>query len=121
MVVGVFVRHSHPAGYGSTSPWKGEHGHRAHGYSVILVECETDDELAAVKQKLAWPGLPEPLGHKWDWYGGAMDHVATLEGNPPDSEVHVTMPFNEQGRGRRISVGDNRFVGVYKAAEILEC
>lgn len=120
-MIGVFLRHSHPAGSGYETIWAGEYGHRAHGYSLIYVECDTDEELAAVKAKLASEGLPEPLGHAWPWYGGQMDHVGTIKATYPDSEAAVELPWKGYGDHlERVSVGDNRFVGVYDVSEILE-
>jgi hypothetical protein len=126
-MIAVFARNEHPPGYG-LAPWPSDqtpaYAHpvrRAHGYSVLLVEVADDEELKAVTDKLLLDGLPEEkaLNHPWPWYGGHFDHVATV--HAPDGGARVIYPTAKDSYvgDVRISKGDNRYVGVYKAAEIL--
>lgn len=124
-MIAVFARNEHPPGYGMAAwpsdqePSYAHPAHRAHGYSVLLVDVADQAELEAVASKLMHEGLSEEkaLGHQWPWYGGRFDHVATV--HAPDGGVRVIYPQANFTGKPRISKGDNRYVGVYKAAEIL--
>lgn len=115
MIFAVFCRPDHPEGYGQ--------GKRAHGYSTIIVACSDEPQVAAVQQRLATEGLPEPLGHGYPWYGGRMDLVARLYGPniavfAGGSWVESQQRFWETER-TGVSLGDNRFVGFYDARDLL--
>ncbi len=120
-MIAVYARSDHPPGYGYP-PREGEAGGRAHGYVVLLVTCEDQDELDRVTTRLAngWQGITAEQaqqhgyqgGQLSDWYGGKFDLVAQIIG---PSEAWVGRGYS----GRFASLGDNRFVGKYKAAEVL--
>ena len=107
-MIGIYARANHPTGYGMAD---GE----AHGYVVLLVRCQDRETVEAVSEKLARgfygvKGETYSVGHLGKWYGGSFDHLATL----PGDEVE------DGGLEQRFrSIGDNRFVGVYEADEVL--
>lgn len=112
-MIAVFARPNHP-NYGN-----GEWAH--HGYVVALVRCRNDAQVKAVSEKLGQDGLPEPYGRTYDqgWYGGRMELIAVVPGNrlhDPTGRGYwaPVRPGNE-----RQSIGDNRYAGIYDAAELL--
>lgn len=105
-VMGVFVRRDLP---------EGDQRRSGHGYSVALVRCKTRDQVKRVAAKLQWDGLPEPMGHPYPWYGGAMDLVAIFAANQADLGGTPDFP----SLSNRLSIGDHRFVGMFDAQEIL--
>lgn len=115
-MIAVFIRHTQP-NYGN-----GEWSH--HGYSVIFVRCANRNQVSAVRQKLAVEGLPEPFGHTYDqgWYGsgkGAWDLVGLFPGNKLlGTGGGLWLPYRDDQS--KCSVGDNRYVGVYEAKELLD-
>jgi hypothetical protein len=112
-VIAVFARGEHPEGYALP-------GGRAVGYSLLLVRCRTESELARVRAKIEFgDGLAEPLDHPYRWYGGRFELVATVASNrvrwPAAGETEHTYQSNH-----RTSIGDNRFAAVLGADELLQ-
>lgn len=110
MVMALYARADHPEGYGQ--------GKRAHGYVVLMVRCRDEDEVARVSKVMAsdFKGKPEGGyndGALLDWYGGNFDLLAIL---PGAEYAHLTFPGPNM---RFVSKGDNRFVGLYTADEVL--
>lgn len=107
MITGVFARANHPSGYGFP-------GGKAHGYSVISIRCEDEAELSEVKKYLQtnpFYGIEGKLyssGNMMEWYGGFFDLIATTE-----SEIELY-----HSHERFVSFGDNRFAGIYEAADV---
>lgn len=113
-VVGIFARADHPEGWGMAR-------NTAHGFVVIGVRCADADELQAVWRKLAdgWSGIEgattysagalDPNGHRW--FGGRFQLIATATDFEVISFSSASPRFN--------CLGDNRFVGVYEADEVL--
>jgi hypothetical protein len=118
-VIGVFARPNHPSGYGT-----GGDTRTAHGYVVILVRCKDDGELAAVQKRLSTKGLGDehfgPANWWSTWYGGQMDLVAML---PKADQAVVVNPgwgyYIPRSDITKASIGDNRYVAVIDAGEIL--
>ena len=114
MIIGVFARRDHPAGYGF--------GERAHGYVVVLVECADVAELRRVEENL--DRHYQTPSRADGWYSGPMDLVATVtaDGIAAISAVGHWDPRSGRYFGLRPSrsLGDNRFVACYTAAEVLE-
>ena len=117
-IVGVFARPDHPVGYGFLR--HGETYGQAHGYVVLFVRCADEEELEKTKQRLSIEAYSRPFygvepvqGHYYmygwlgEWYGGRFDYLATV----PDGVEFHNMPF--------VSLGDNRFVGLYEAKDVL--
>lgn len=112
-MIGVFARANHPEGWGYPPPESGGPGGTAHGYVVVLVQCSSDRVLEAVKTKLAmgFAGVPADSYSQGDlgkWFGGQFDY---LYSTPSDELDLVGHPFSCRG--------DNRFVGIYGADEVL--
>lgn len=127
-VLGVFARANHPEGYGQ--------GQRAHGYVVVVVQCDDWDELAAVDAKLSRPhyepdpdrpGLNRPMMppgvDPWKrgdaWYAGPYELVwasaveRVREARPMNLKFGITL-------GDRPSYGDNRAMAYLAASEVLD-
>lgn len=103
----LFARPSHPRGWGFQDG-------KAHGYVVLLIRCQDYVEVKAVRDKLTrWPGLPEPYGHPYAWFGGVMDFLGTVEAVGYDV-------FNSGGRSESLCIGDNRYLGILTAKEVLD-
>jgi hypothetical protein len=113
MVTGIFARADHPNGWGN-----------AHGYVVIAVECENLAQLAAVTSRLQrdpFYGRPlatsYPGGYLGDeghpWFAGRFDRILTTRG-----KVNVT-PYGNQMPDTFACIGDQRFAGVFSAADVL--
>ncbi|MBS1722607.1 MAG: hypothetical protein JSS66_06310 [Armatimonadetes bacterium] len=108
----VFSRHTHPT------------EQHSHSYSVAIVEYNGDDELRALVNHLGpnGAGLPEPYGHVYQWYGGKNYDLVAIFDNAPycvgpyEAFAPELVPMRPT---QKISVGDNRFVGYYKASDIL--
>lgn len=112
-MLAVFARPDHPKGYVMGQ------GHSAHGYIVVFVRCANEDELDAVTKLLTsyGQGLPEPFGHTYQWYGGRMDRIAIL---PDTDTVQLWRDYSRADETTKLSRGDNRFIGVYNAGELLD-
>lgn len=124
-MIAVFARFNHPEGWGfpiykeGTPPITG----KAHGYVVIAVTYEGDEELKALKGKLmeypnGFQGKPENgnlynEGYLGEWFGGQFDYLFSVQG------LGVQWPF-EHVMGDYQCRGDNRFVGMYDAKDILD-
>lgn len=115
-MTGLFARADHPFGYGYAIT--GESMGKAHGFVVIAVECADDDELKHVRDKLAFDGFEgtgesRNYGSGWmgEWYGGKFDFVGILDG--------FRLAPGGFGEERFRSFGDNRYAGIYTAAEVL--
>lgn len=119
-LVGLFARADHPPGYGFP-PREGEGGGRAHGYVVLMVRCKNRNQLGKVVSKLRdepFYGVREggyADGKLNEWYGGKFDHIATF----PDTDIDIC-PGAWALTQRFRSLGDNRFVGIFKAKEVLK-
>ena len=114
IMIGVFARPDHPPGYGMPGR-EGENGLRAHGYIVVFVNCPDEQTLQRVRDKLRLDGLNEPFGHTYAWYGGRMDLVGVV----PEGSMTQVLPDPWFIGHKRVSLGDNRFTGIYEATEIL--
>lgn len=130
----LFARADHPMGYGFPVAATNPDGSvvrlagggvacvsqaKAHGYVVLAVECEVGDEAERVVAKMAqgFHGRTTGTyaeGYLGDWYGGRFDCVAVVEGTKDD----ISSWPPEMNRDR-VSYGDNRFFGVWTAAEVL--
>lgn len=128
MIVGVFCRVNHPAGYGGFPDvppdalaglredfYKTQRGQRgelrsgAHGYVTLVVQCANMTELAAVETRLKF-------WFRWAdrddlWYGGTFDLVSSVE-------VPGALPATDGPEWR--SKGDNRAVALISAAYVLD-
>ena len=131
MVTGIFARADHPNGWGN-----------AHGYVVIAVECENLAQLAAVTSRLQrdpFYGRPlatsYPGGYLGDeghpWFAGRFDRILTTRGKvnvtpagrfdrilTTRGKVNVT-PYGNQMPDTFACIGDQRFAGVFSAADVL--
>lgn len=137
MIVGVFCRANHPAGYGGFPDVppdalaglradfervygaRGEQHSGAHGYVTLIVSCATPTELEAVETRLKfwfqWAAR-EDL-----WYGGTFDLVSTItprtpcdliaSGRYPGASDWVSLGW--------VSLGDNRAAAHLSAADVL--
>ena len=113
-LIGVFCRPNHPKGYG--------YGETAHGYVTVLVVCDDHHQLRAVTEKLRGEGYPEPYGHPYPWYGGRLDLVATFAAPRPGDGGFVLghwVGLEQMSPPCSQSLGDNRFVAVELAKDIL--
>ena len=103
----LYARADHPSGYGM--------GDKAHGYSVLAITTQNWIETNAVKERMNKPFF-NTSGDRTEaddeWYGGDFDLIAVIEGGSRilDYDGHEWM---------KRSYGDNRFFGVFRAAEIL--
>jgi hypothetical protein len=105
-IVGVFARSDHPKGWGSP--------YGAHGYVVLFVRCEDEQELTFVTVQMAKGFVGKPAnsyaaGNLTFWFGGSFDLLATV----PD----VTLDWAAE---KFWCKGDNRFVGIYEAKDVLD-
>jgi hypothetical protein len=122
-MIAVFARADHPRGYGFADG-------RAHGYSVVFVRCRNRREVAAVSKRMQdynhpFYGLeaPDPrqyygspaYSHLSDWYGGRFELLAVVPGMKID---HATYG-GAITESRFMSRGDNRYSGIFEAAEVL--
>ena len=108
----VFARHTHPISQGS------------HSYSMALVSYETQEQLKELEKLLQWSGmgLPEPYGHKHQWFGGnTYDLIATFPTPPTTITSYKEKPNIEDitAKENKRSVGDHRWIGYYSAEELL--
>lgn len=88
----------------------------AHGYVVLMVRCANPVELANVTERLTRPfhgidGKGYSDGKLTEWYGGRFDYLGCVYGEPSVAAYDA--------RQRFVSKGDNRFVGVFEASEVL--
>lgn len=100
----LFARADHPEGWGFDR--------RAHGYSIIAVECVSAEEEARVKDRLIRPFSGPDGDRQYAWYGGQFDYIGAVFGaegirNSSDRPLH------------KHSYGDNRFFGLFMAEEVL--
>lgn len=134
MIMAMFARADHPAGYGvlNGTTTRFQNGETktdtssvpgAHGYSVVVIKCRDINELFVVKEWFQYHhfDLPDntsgklPVGRAaYQWYGGKFDFLGSID---CDNEYI----FNNNGDMRSYnSYGDNRFFGIYRAEEVLE-
>lgn len=126
MHAAVFARPDHPSGYGFQGPSE-ESAPRAHGYVVVIVLFERDEELSEVQRLLQHPsGLRPPKQHVWDdWYGGHLDLLLVVRDIGSIERPLVGQMRTDDPQLARIetplglSLGDNRFLGVYTASELV--
>ena len=106
----IFARHTHPESQGG------------HSYSIVIVQYDTKKQLEALEQMLGClgAGLPEPLGHTYQWYRGKnFDLIATFP-TAPDTITPFNYKLNEDMTKNKHSVGDHRWIGYYTADELLK-
>lgn len=106
----VVARHTHPAAQGN------------HSYSLALVQYDTEEQLEALKRLFGFrgEGLPEPMKHNYQWYGGnQFDLIATFP-TPPTTLTPQQYSVQEDMNANKHSVGDHRWVGYYTAEELLK-
>jgi hypothetical protein len=120
----LFARANHPSGWGGMYAYSPGHNQAlgAHGYVVIGVRCNSDEQVEAVKDHMMKKGLRIPDHGRvsrikgpvdWkamEWYSGGpnnFDYLGTFEGDIIDDP-----PFWG-------SKGDNRFFSVYESVEVL--
>lgn len=136
-VIGVFARADHPEGYGfcqglDMSNYGRHLGAKAHGYVVVVVNCEDWAELGLVRDVLSehrynrsgerpveLPGF-DPWDRGDRWYAGpyelvwSADVADVFEARPMN--WFQTMPLS---LGDRPSYGDNRAMAYLSAEEVL--
>lgn len=113
-MIAVYSRANHPMGWGMPEPVSkgnaGGHG-KAHGYSILFIKCKSRKQIKQVSILLSTKGLPEPFNHPYQWYGGIFEKIVTIPGNK----------VNDCWHGQKIqSRGDNRYVGIYDAEDLLD-
>ena len=126
-MIAVFARANHPPGYGYPDG-------RAHGYSVVGVKCRGLAQVRRIIDHVARYGidLPDTNDGRRIYPGddvpeyrsvGAPDVTRWFSGGPHDWDYLFTV------KGKRVPAhaferngnrGDNRFVAVYKARDLLE-
>lgn len=130
MLICLFARADHPPGWGypKIDSYDQERGAyllsdpsaRAHGYSLVAVRCADDRQAGEVIGRMAsgFHGLDGQgqyvHGHLGDWFGGSFDLVAKLR-----SESDIDMRLIPGADSRFVTAGDNRFIGIFDAAEVL--
>lgn len=114
--VAVFARANHPEGWGGASGL-------AHGWSILLVTLDEDDQLSALMLKLQHPGtrLPDVLPNgefrQTPWYGGStFDYLFTITDGTLDRPLFTGYQWLDHGV---LSVGDNRCLARFTAKEIM--
>lgn len=126
-MIAVFARINHPEGWGFPVYKEGSPptSATAHGYVVVAVRYTKEETLEAVKSKLMkYPNGFEGIvkeknnlygeGFLGTWFGGQFDYLFSV----PDAD-EVLWPGVHVG-GQYQCRGDNRFVGLYDANEILK-
>lgn len=136
MILSVHARANHPTGYGWCSGVNQDgRSHQingpAHGYVVVVVRCESWDEVRAVRDRLAeqpydrsgerpekLPGF-DPWRRGDEWYAGPYEMVwaAEVEGIGEVRGMYDGLP--PIAVGDRPSYGDNRAMAYLDAAEVL--
>lgn len=111
-MIAIYARANHPPGYGYPAR-EDENGCRAHGYSVIYVKYHGKLVLRELDKRLSWgEGLPEPFSHHDQWYGGnSFERIGVIPGY--DIDIGPSAPQLQ-------SRGDNKFVGIYDAEDLLK-
>jgi hypothetical protein len=90
----------------------------AHGYSVLAIECDNEEQLAHLQQALQnkeFYGNPDtdyPHGHLGTWFGGHFAFLGTIDGE----NLHVQGP----GTGHHHVQGDNQLFSIFQADEVLQ-
>lgn len=131
-MIALFARANHPLGYGY-GPWVSNGTGRAHGYVVVGVRCRNRTQLRAVVAHVRDAGLdlpdegrriypasqPEKPYQRTVWAEGV---VRWYSGGPNDWDYLFMVPGNtvEWPAPNRYSRGDNRFVCVYEAKDVLD-
>jgi hypothetical protein len=92
---------------------------RAHGYSLLAVECADETERGLVLSALAANNFygrasaeQYAQGLLGEWFGGHFDYVGEVTG----ADAAVTGPNHQ----RFVCFGDNRNFAIFTAAEVLE-
>lgn len=135
-MIAVFARANHPLGWGMPVPPSqgnaGGHG-TAHGYVVLLVRCKKQ-QIAAITARMndfrkrfegipkaedSWGGYSE--GQLGTWFGGQFELIAVLPGNVVEiADFWYGKEKPPTVRAQRFWCrGDNRFVGLFEADEVL--
>lgn len=105
----IFARRDHPEGWGR------------HGHVTLFVVCDGMLDGTAVVTRMqegpfygfmgGEPGTgPYTDGYLGEWFGGNFDLIGSTAGDVLLTSI---------GRGRFYVMGDNRFVGIYEAQEVL--